>query len=174
MKLHLWTTPNGYKPLIMLEEIGADFELVKVPLDGTQKKPDYVKLNPNGRIPTLVDGDLVVFESGAILLYLAEKTGKFLPKEPKARYNAIQWLMFQMGGVGPMFGQLGHFMHAAENIPYAIKRYRDEMDRLYTVVENSLNEEGYIAGDYSIAEFLFFLGCENLVFMRLLLKNIPK
>ena len=75
MKLHLWTTPNGYKPLIMLEEIGADFELVKVPLDGTQKKPDYVKLNPNGRIPTLVDGDLVVFESGAILLYLAEKTG---------------------------------------------------------------------------------------------------
>ena len=118
--------------------------------------------------------DLVVFESGAILLYLAEKTGKFLPKEPKARYNVIQWLMFQMGGVGPMFGQLGHFMHAAENIPYAIKRYRDEMDRLYTVVENSLNEEGYIAGDYLLQIFLFFLGCENLVFMRLLLKNIPK
>ena len=174
MKLHLWTTPNGYKPLIMLEEIGADFELIKVPLDGTQKKPDYVKLNPNGRIPTLVDGDLVVFESGAILLYLAEKTGKFLPKEPKARYNAIQWLMFQMGGVGPMFGQLGHFMHAAENIPYAIKRYRDEMDRLYTVVENSLNEEGYIAGDYSIADISLFPWMRKPSFYETSFEKYPK
>ena len=130
MKLHLWTTPNGYKPLIMLEEIGADFELIKVPLDGTQKKPDYVKLNPNGRIPTLVDGDLVVFESGAILLYLAEKTGKFLPSEPKARYNVIQWLMFQMGGVGPMFWVI---------LCTLLKIFLTV--RLYTVVENSLTEE---------------------------------
>ena len=143
-------------------------------MDGTQKKPDYVKLNPNGRIPTLVDGDLVVFESGAILLYLAEKTGKFLPKEPKARYNAIQWLMFQMGGVGPMFGQLGHFMHAAENIPYAIKRYRDEMDRLYTVVENSLNEEGYIAGDYSIADISLFPWMRKPSFYETSFEKYPK
>ena len=156
MKLYLWTTPNGQKPLIMLEEINANFELVKIGLNGEQKAPDYVALNPNGRIPTLVDDDVVVFESGAILLYLAEKTGKFLPKETKKRYNVIQWLMFQMGGVGPMLGQLNHFLRLEQEIPYAIERYRNEMLRLFSVVESSLENKDYIAGEYSIADMSLF------------------
>ena len=156
MKLYLWTTPNGYKPLILLQELGVEFELVKIALNGEQKKPEYIALNPNGKIPVLVDKELVIFESGAILLYLAEKYHKFIPQNTKAKYRVIQWLMFQMGGVGPMFGQLGHFLHLAEQIPYALNRYRSELDRLYLVLENSLNKQEYIAGNYSIADIALF------------------
>lgn len=156
MKLYLWTTPNGYKPLILLEELGVDFELIKIALDGEQKKPAYLALNPNGRIPTLVDGELVVFESGAILLYLAEKYNQFLPQTTKEKYQVIQWLMFQMGGVGPIFGQLGHFLHLEQKIPYALDRYKKEAHRLYQVLENSLQDKEYIAGSYSIADIALF------------------
>lgn len=179
MKLYLWTTPNGYKPLIMLEEVkealNSDFELVKIRIDGEQKEAKYLSLNPNGRIPTLVDDDLVVFESGAILLYLAEKTGLFLPKDVKARYNVIQWLMFQMGGVGPMFGQANHFSKFAdEKIPYAINRYQTEVKRLYSVVELGLEKKDYIAGDYSIADISLFTWMRKPDFYDLSFENYPK
>jgi GST-like protein len=173
MKLYLWTTPNGYKPLILLEELGVKFELVKIALNGEQKKPSYLALNPNGRIPTLVDKDLVVFESGAILLYLAEKYDKFLPKTTKERYQVMQWLMFQMGGVGPMFGQLGHFLHLEQKIPYAIDRYQQEMHRLYQVLETRLQGKDYIAGDYSIADISLFPWVRKPSFYKTSFDNYP-
>ncbi len=159
MKLYAWGTPNGRKPLIMLEELGVDYELIQVPLSGDQHKPEFLALNPNGKIPVLVDPgadngrDLVLFESGAILIYLAEKHGKFLPPSGAARAATLQWLMFQMAGVGPMFGQFFHFTYsAAEKIPYAIGRYEQEVRRLYGVLEDRLGEAPYLAGEYSIAD----------------------
>jgi GST-like protein len=159
MKLYVWKTPNGYKVPIMLEELGLEYELIPVDIaHGAQMTPEFLPMNPNHKIPVLVDGDLTIFESGAILIYLVEKSGKFQPKDLKQKYEVLEWLMFQMASVGPMFGQANHFVkYAPEKIEYAIKRYLDEVKRLMGVLnthlaETSLAEPTYLAGEYSIAD----------------------
>jgi glutathione S-transferase len=149
-------TPNGWKISIALEEMGLPYTWRHIKLSEMEQKADwYVKLNPNGRIPALIDhdnDDFVIFESGAILIYLAEKSGKFLPKDVKGRSRVLQWLMFQMSGIGPMMGQANvFFRYAPEKIPYAIERYQRETLRLLGVLDNQLASNEYIAGDYSIA-----------------------
>jgi glutathione S-transferase len=155
--LYTAPTPNGWKASIILEELAVPYTVKLVNLGKMeQKEPAYLKLNPNGRIPTLVDkeaGDFPIFESGAILLYLAEKHGQFIPKDAKGRSRVVQWLMFQMGGVGPMQGQANvFFRYAPEKIQYAIDRYQNEVKRLYGVLDTRLGESEYLAGDYSIAD----------------------
>jgi GST-like protein len=162
--LYFWTTPNGYKISILLEELGLDYEAIAVDIGkGDQFTPEFLKINPNGKIPALVDSDgpggrpLTLFESGAIMLHLAEKTGKLLPQAPAERAEAIQWLMFQMAGVGPMFGQALHFRHSApEGEEYARKRYDKEVTRLFGVMERALRDRDYFAGAYSIADIALF------------------
>ncbi|HYA35412.1 MAG TPA: glutathione S-transferase N-terminal domain-containing protein [Candidatus Binataceae bacterium] len=158
--LYYWPTPNGHKITIYLEETGVPYRIVPVNIrKGEQFAPEFLKISPNNRMPAIVDTDgpggqpISIFESGAILIYLGEKTGKLLPKELRARYQVIQWLMFQMAGVGPMFGQRGHFLRAApEKIPYAIERYTNESRRLLNVIDKRLGEAEYLGGDYSIAD----------------------
>ncbi|MCJ9427705.1 glutathione S-transferase family protein [Kordiimonas marina] len=155
--LYTSPTPNGWKASIALEEMGLPYEVEAIDLaKGDQKKPDYLKINPNGRIPAIVDhdeGDLAVFESGAILIYLAEKTGKLMPTDVAGRSRVIQWLMFQMGGIGPMMGQANIFYrYAEEKIPFAISRYQNESRRLFEVLDGQLASHEYLAGDYSIAD----------------------
>ena len=158
--LYTWTTPNGRKVSIGLEEMGLAYEVKPIHIGkGEQFAPDFLKVAPNNRIPAIVDhdapgGPLPLFESGAILIYLAEKTGKFLAASGPARYHALQWLMWQMGGVGPMFGQANHFVHyAPEKVPYGVTRYVKEAQRLIGVAERRLAEAPYLAGaDYSIAD----------------------
>ena len=150
-------TPNGFKVSIMLEELKLPYNVISVELEKKeQKKTEYLKLNPNGRIPTIVDRDngyFSVFESGAILIYLAEKSGQFMPADPKGRSIVLQWLMFQMGGVGPMQGQAHVFYrYAPEKIEYAIERYQKETMRLYSVLNTQLKDYEYLAGDLSIAD----------------------
>ncbi len=159
--LYSAATPNGWKASIMLEELGLPYELHRVDLGkGEQKAPAYLKINPNGRIPAIVDrdeGNFAVFESGAILLYLAEKTGRLIPVGRKDRSLVIQWLMFQMAGIGPMQGQAHVFLHSApETIPYAIERYQNETRRLYGVLEARLADNQYLAGDFSLADVANF------------------
>ena len=163
--LYSFTTPNGFKASIMLEEVGLPYtpHVVHIGRDD-QFTPDYVAINPNSKIPAIVDADgpdgapMTVFESGAILIYLAEKTGKLLPSDPRGRTTVLQWLMFQMAGVGPMFGQAGHFVRAApEPIPYAQNRYRKELHRLTAVMDQRLGDATYLAGnDYTIADVATF------------------
>lgn len=157
IELYTAATPNGFKVSIALEELGLPYKVI--PLDFAtmeQKKPEFLAINPNGRIPAIVDrdnGDFAVFESGAILLYLAEKTGKLLPQDPKRRSQAIQWLMFQMGGVGPMMGQANVFYrYFPEKIPAAIERYQKEVRRLFEVLDGHLAHHEYLADEYSIAD----------------------
>ncbi|WP_163993280.1 glutathione S-transferase family protein [Pyxidicoccus caerfyrddinensis] len=155
--LYTWTTPNGYKVSIALEELGLPYTVHGVDITkGVQKQPEFLRINPNGRIPAIVDraeGDFAVFESGAILLYLAEKTGRLMPTDAKGRSRVIQWLMFQMGGVGPMQGQANvFFRYFPEKLQPAIDRYQNETRRLYTVLDTRLKESEYLAGDYSIAD----------------------
>jgi len=158
--LYTFGTPNGRKASIMLEEVGLPYAVHTVDITKDEQfAPDFLKISPNNKIPAIVDSDgpgggaISVFESGAILIYLAEKTGKLLPAEPRGRYLALQWLMFQMGGVGPMFGQANHFIkYAPEQVPYAIARYRNEAHRLLGVMDRRLGEAPYLAGDYSIAD----------------------
>ena len=157
--LYTFGTPNGQKASIMLEEVGLPYELHVVDIrKGDQHKPEYLAVNPNGKIPAIVDrdadgGPLAVFESGAILIYLAEKTGKLLAPSGKERYAALEWVMFQMGGVGPMFGQFNHFAtQAPEKLPYAIERYQKEAHRLLGVLDARLTSHAYLAGEYSIAD----------------------
>jgi glutathione S-transferase len=150
-------TPNGWKASICLEELALPYTVRPISLQkGEQKEAWYLKINPNGRIPTIVDhdnGDFAVFESGAILIYLAEKTGKLLPRDEKGRSRVVQWLMFQMGGIGPMMGQANVFYrYAPEKIPYAIDRYHRECRRLFEVLDAHLRDGEYLAGDYSIAD----------------------
>ena len=150
-------TPNGWKVSVALEEMELPYTVRHIKLSEQQQKEDwYLKINPNGRIPTIVDHDLddfPVFESGAILIYLAEKTGKLMPRDVKGRSRVIQWLMFQMGGIGPMMGQANVFYrYAPEKIPYAIDRYQRESRRLLTVLDTRLKDHEYLAGDYSIAD----------------------
>ncbi len=150
-------TPNGHKVSIALEEMQLDYNVISVNLmAGEQKTPEYIKLNPNGRIPTIIDrdnDDFVVFESGAILMYLGEISGKFYPTDAKKRSQVVQWLMFQMGGVGPMMGQANvFFRYMPEKIQPAIERYQTEVKRLFTVLDNHLATNEYLVDDYSIAD----------------------
>ncbi len=158
--LYYWPTPNGHKVTIFLEETGLEYRIVPINIrKGEQFAPEFLKISPNNRMPAIVDTDgpggkpFSLFESGAILLYLAEKTGKLMPSETRARYRVIEWLMFQMANVGPMLGQAGHFRNAApEKIPYAIERYTNESRRLFNVLDRRLAEVPFVAGDYSIAD----------------------
>ena len=158
--LYTWTTPNGRKVSIMLEELGLPYGVHPVNIGkGDQFAPEYLKINPNGKIPSIVDPQgpdgkpIAMMESGAILIYLARKTGKLFPQVERAQYDVLQWLMFQMGGVGPMFGQTHHFLRAAkEPVPYAIERYMAETRRLYGVLNDRLKVHDYLAGAYSIAD----------------------
>jgi glutathione S-transferase len=155
--LYTAATPNGWKVSIALEELGLPYQVHPIRLEKLeQKEPWFLALNPNGRIPAIVDrsnGDFPVFESGAILIYLAEKTGRLLPAESKARSLVLQWLMFQMGGIGPMQGQANvFFRYAPEKIQYAIDRYQNETKRLYGVLDARLRDSEFLAGDYSIAD----------------------
>ena len=159
IELYTWGTPNGKKVSIMLEEIGLAYEVHPVDISrGDQMKPEYLAINPNNKIPAIIDSEgpdgkpFKLFESGAILLYLAEKTGKLWPADMRQRYTVIQWLMFQMGGVGPMFGQANYFYRLEEKVPYAIERFHKEARRLYNVLDQELGRKDYLAGDYSIAD----------------------
>jgi GST-like protein len=159
IQLYTWATPNGKKASIMLEEVELSYEVHPINIaKGDQLKPEYLAINPNNKIPAIIDSDgpggksLKLFESGAILMYLAEKTGKFLPQELAKRYEVIQWLMFQMGGVGPMFGQANYFYRLEEKVPFAVERYYKEAIRLYKVLEQTLGQRDYLAGEYSIAD----------------------
>ena len=154
--LYTAETPNGWKISITLEELGLPYTVHALALSkNEQKAPEYLKINPNGRIPAIVDRDndnFAVFESGAIMIYLAEKTGRLLPQDVKGRSLVIQWLMFQMGGVGPMFGQANYFYRLEEKVPFAIERFHKEALRLYGVLEKALGEREYLAGEYSLAD----------------------
>jgi GST-like protein len=159
IQLYTWGTPNGKKVSIMLEEIELPYEVHPINIgQGDQFKPEYLSINPNNKIPSIIDTDgpggkpFPLFESGAILMYLAEKSGKLSPTDMRQRYTVIQWLMFQMGGVGPMFGQANYFFRLEEKVPYAIERYHKEALRLYGVLEKALGQNEYLAGKYSIAD----------------------
>ena len=164
--LYYWTTPNGHKVSLFLEEAGLPYTVHPINIgQGEQFKPDFLKIAPNNRIPAIVDhsptdggAPISLFESGAILLYLAEKTGQFIPKDLRGRQEALQWLFWQMGGLGPMAGQNHHFSQfAPEKIPYAIKRYVDETARLYGVLDRRLADRAFVAGeDYSIADMAIY------------------
>jgi GST-like protein len=175
--LYTFTTPNGRKASVMLEEVGLPYTTHKIDISkGEQFNPEFIAINPNSKIPAIVDRDanLSVFESGAILIYLAEKTGKLLPTEPKARYAVLQWLMFQMGGVGPMFGQFNHFKKfAPEKIPYAINRYEKETLRIYGVLDKQLEEQEFLGGDYSIADIATYPWVAIYEFQGLTLNEHP-
>ena len=165
--LYTAATPNGQKIHIMLEETGLSYRSIWVDIGrGDQFQPDFLAISPNNKIPAIVDHDgpgdrpVPVFESGAILVYLAEKTGRFLPTEPRARVEVMQWLFWQMGGFGPMLGQSHHFnAYAPERIEYAMKRYTNEASRLYGVLDRRLDGREYVAGDYSIADMAIFPWC---------------
>ena len=159
--LHYWPTPNGHKITLFLEETGLPHRIVPVNIGkGEQFNPDFLKIAPNNRMPAIVDDEpagggepITVFESGAILLYLAEKTGQFLPTNPRGRWQALQWLFWQMGGLGPMAGQANHFnRYAPEQVPYAIDRYNKETNRLFGVLDRRLKGRDSIAEEYSIAD----------------------
>jgi GST-like protein len=161
IELYTWGTPNGRKASIMLEEVGLPYKVHKVDIGkGDQFKPEYVAINPYSKIPAIIDPEgpdgkpLTLFESGAILVYLSGKTGKLLPAAARGKYLTLQWLMFQMGAVGPFFGQVHHFLRAAKvEVPYAIERYVKEKDRVYGVLDRRLGEARYLAGDeYTIAD----------------------
>jgi GST-like protein len=164
IEIWTWPTPNGQKVHIAIEELGLPYTIVPVAIGkGEQFKPEFLAINPNHRIPAIVDNDgpggrFTLFESGAILIYLAEKVGRLIPSDAGSRYTCLQWLMFQMGGVGPMFGQYNHFAtYAPEKIPYAIERYENEAKRLVRVLEKRLAYADFLAGrEYSIADIATF------------------
>jgi GST-like protein len=162
--LYTWPTPNGHKVHIMLEEVGLEYKVIPINISrGDQFDPEFLEISPNNKMPAIVDQDgpggepYSLFESGAILMYLAEKTGQFMPQETRARYLVIQWLMFQMGTVGPMLGQAHHFrQYAPEQIDYAVNRYTNEALRIYNVIDKRLGEVEYLAGYYSIADMAVY------------------
>lgn len=161
---YFWPTPNGKKPALMLEECALEYRLIPVNiLKGEQFTASFLEISPNNKIPVIVDrgtvngDDITIFESGAILQYLAEKTGQFMPLDTEGRYRVLQWLNFQVGSVGPMFGQCGHFLgYASEKIPYAIERYQQETHRLYGVIDKRLGKAEFLAGEYSIADMAVY------------------
>ena len=180
--LYTAATPNGYKISIALEEMGLDYRVHGLSLmDGDQKKPDFLALNPNGRIPAIIDraaNDLAIFESGAILIYLAEKTGKLMPGDVKGRMDVIQWLMFQMSGVGPMQGQAHVFVrYFPEVIQPVIDRYQNETKRLYTVLDSQLKDKDYLAGPgrgiYSIADIANWSWVRSHEWAKVAIDDLP-
>jgi GST-like protein len=180
--LYTWSTPNGRKVSVMLEECGLPYAVHPVDIGrGEQFAPEYVAICPNSKIPSIVDSDgpgggpFTLFESGAILIYLAEKAGLFFPQAPRARYATLQWLMFQMGGVGPFFGQAHHFMRFAPvEVPYAIERYGKETRRLYAVMDRQLAANAYLAGaDYTIADIATWPWVARFEFHRVNLAEYP-
>ncbi len=184
MPIEVWTwpTPNGHKVHIALEELGLPYKVVPVNIGaGEQFSPEFLAITPNHRIPAIIDPDgpggrpLALFESGAILLYLAEKCGRLVPADAAARYACLQWLMFQMGGIGPMFGQYGHFhAYAPERLPYAMDRYAKEVLRLHRVLEKRLSQAEYLAGDeYSIADIATFPWVRNPARRQIELADFP-
>jgi GST-like protein len=181
IELYTWTTPNGRKVSIMLEELGLPYNVHAINIGkNDQFAPEFIAINPNSKIPAIVDPEgpdgkpVSMMESGAILIYLGEKTGKLIPAAPRARYVALQWLMFQMGGVGPMFGQVHHFLRAAkEPVPYAIERYTNETRRLYGVLDARLKTERYLAGEYSIADIATYPWVARYEWHRTRLEDFP-
>jgi len=179
--LYTWSTPNGRKVSIMLEECGLAYRTHKVDIGkGEQFREEFVELSPNSKIPAIVDYDgpngkaLKLFESGAILVYLAGKCGRFLPAGTRGKYKALQWLMFQMGGVGPMFGQAHHFLRAAkEPVPYGIERYTKETRRLYGVLNRRLAHRDFLAEEYSIADIATFPWVARYEWHRVDLSEFP-
>jgi GST-like protein len=160
IELYYWPTPNGHKISIMLEECGLDYEVKAIDIGaGDQFAPEFLAISPNNRIPAIVDSDtgISVFEGGAILVYLAEKVGRFLPTDTTQRFDVLQWLFWQAGGLGPMAGQLSHFVnYVQEDVPYAHNRYANEYDRLLAVMDVRLRNRDFLAGDYSIADIASF------------------
>lgn len=180
IELYTWTTPNGTKASVMLEEIGMHYNVHPVNLGkDEQKTAEYLAINPNGRIPAIIDTEgpgakpIKIFESGAILIYLAEKSGKLMPRDPVRRMEAIEWLMFQMAGVGPMFGQLGWFKRNGADNQQAITRYTDESARLAAVLDRRLAETEYLAGEFSIADIANFTWVGVLPFFKISLDQTP-
>ena len=179
INFYTYDTPNGRKPAIMLEELQLPYTIYKIDIGkGEQFSPEFVAINPNSKIPAIVDteNNITVFESGAILIYLAEKTGKFFPPERVKRIKVIEWLMFQMANVGPMFGQFGHFRNfAPEKIPYAINRYEKETKRILGVLNNQLADHTYITGEYSIADIATYpwVAATTTPYMDLSLSEFP-
>lgn len=175
--LYTFTTPNGRKASIMLEEVELPYNVHKIDITKNEQfTPDFIAINPNSKIPAIVDqdADVTVFESGAILLYLAEKTGKLLPTDKQGYFEVLEWLMFQMASVGPIFGQLNHFKRfAPEKIPYAIERYEKETLRLYSVLDKQLAKRKFICGDYSIADIATYPWVAIYEFQELTLDNHP-
>lgn len=180
--LYYWTTPNGHKVSILLEEAGLEYSVRPVHIGkGEQFAPEFLRIAPNNRIPAIVDhapadgGEpIALFESGAILEYLADKSGQFLPRETRARFEVLQWLYWQMGGVGPMAGQNHHFVrYAPEPIPYAIERYVKETARLYGVLDRQLAGRDYVAGDYSIADMAIYPWAKLWEMQRQRLEDFP-
>ncbi len=184
--VYTWPTPNGHKVHVMLEEcgyrLGRDWRAIPVNIGtGDQFKPDFLKISPNNKIPALVDPEgpdgkrISVFESGAILVYLAAKTGKFMPKTDRQKYDVLQWLMFQMGGVGPMLGQNHHFrLYAPEKLEYAINRYTNEAKRIYGVIDKQLASHKFVAGNtYSIADIAIFPWLRNWTNQGMDLNDYP-
>jgi len=179
--LYTWSTPNGRKVSIMLEECGLPYRAHAVNIGkGEQFADAFVAISPNAKIPAIVDAEgpdgrpLALFESGAILVYLAGKTGRFLPQTTRGRYVALQWLMFQMGGVGPMFGQAHHFLRSAKPpVPYAIERYKTETRRLYGVLERRLGEAAFLAAEYSIADIATFPWVARYEWHQVALADFP-
>lgn len=158
LTLYTWNTPNGLKPAILLEELGLAYDIALINIGkGDQHQPDFLKISPNNKIPALVDGDIKLFESGAILMHLAEKHGQFLPVSGSARADTLAWTFWQVGGLGPIFGQWGHFYNQQETHAYALERYLVESIRLLEVLDKQLEENSYVAGDdYTIADMMIF------------------
>lgn len=175
--LYTWTTPNGRKASIALEEFGLPYTVHPIDIGKDEQfAPAFLKISPNNRIPAIIDrdNDFSLFESGAILMYLAEKTGKLMPKDLQARYRVIEWLMWQMGGVGPMLGQVHHFVKFnAGKAPYAEERYTKETQRLYRVLDKQLEGRDYVAGDYSIADIAIWPWISRFEWQQIDLATYP-
>jgi GST-like protein len=175
--LYTWSTPNGRKVSIMLEEIGLPYEVHPIDIGKREQfAPDFLKISPNNRIPAIIDRDtgMSLFESGAILMYLADKTGKLMPKSGEAYWRTIEWLMWQMGGVGPMFGQVHHFVRYNKGkAPYAEERYLEEAKRLYRVLDGRLGAVEYLAGAYSIADIATWPWVSRFEWQTIDLKQYP-
>jgi GSH-dependent disulfide-bond oxidoreductase len=183
IQVYSWATPNGHKVHVMLEECGLPYEAIPIDIGaGDQFKPDFLRISPNNKIPAIVDPDgpdgkpIALFESGAILLYLAAKTGRFLPAGDREKYEVLQWLMFQMGGVGPMLGQAHHFRgYAQEKLKYAIDRYSNEAKRLYGVIDRRLGESEWLGGaEYSIADIATFPWLRSWERQGIVLEDYPR
>lgn len=179
--VYFWVTPNGYKVTIMLEELGMKYNTIPINIGkGDQFKPEFLKISPNNKIPAMVDHDgpdgkpIAIFESGAILMYLAEKSGKLMPTDMRGKYDVIQWLMFQMASVGPMLGQAHHFRrYAPEQIQYAIDRYTSEARRIYGVIDKRVAEAEYLAGEYSIADIATYPWLRSHTWQGQALEDFP-